>query len=339
MKEIKLEDIAKAAGVSSATASLALNNKGGVSKDTSKKIITIAKKMGYISPYQSHLQKKRGCIRFIKIVKHGHILNDDHSVFVSSYIEGLEKEATYLGYLVEILYFDQNNINSILQSFNNSPPAGALILATELDAQDIELFQKIKIPLVFMDAYYNFIPENFVDMNNTDSVFKIIKFLHQNGHQDIGIVQGEFVTPNFQIREEGFFNSLNFFKLKFDQSYYYKVKSKFEDVYQGMLEQIDVDKLPSALFCVNDIIALGCIRALKKKGLKIPQDISVVGFDNLPAAEVSSPSLTTIDVSKRQIGQSAMNLLHSKIINCNANSPEKIQIGGHLVIRNSVAAK
>ena len=337
MKEVKLKDIAKAASVSSATVSLALNNKGGVSQNTSKKIVTIAKKMGYILPYQPQLQKKGGYIRFIKIIKHGHILNDDHNAFVSSYIEGLQKEASTLGYLVEIQYFEQNDINSVLQSFNNTPPAGALILATELNTDDIKLFQHVKVPIVFMDAYYNFIPYNFVDMNNTDAVFKIIKYLFQNGHKDIGIVQGEFVTPNFQLREEGFFKSLDFLNLVFNQSYYYKVQSKYEDANQDMLEQVDVDNLPSALFCVNDIIAMGCIRALQKKGLNIPQDISVVGFDNLPAGEISSPSLTTIEVSKQQIGQRAMNLLHSKINKGDADPPEKIQIGGRLVVRNSVS--
>jgi len=228
--------------------------------------------------------------------------------------------------LVEILYFDQNNISAVLQSFNNAPPAGALILATELNAKDIELFRHIKVPIVFMDAYYNFIPNNFVDMNNTDSVFEIIKYLHQNGHRDIGIVQGEFVTSNFRLREEGFFNSLDFLKLQFNSSYYYKVKSKYKDVYQDMLKQIDIDNLPSALFCVNDIIAMGCIRALQKKKLKIPQDISIVGFDNLPAGEISSPSLTTADVSKQKIDQRAMNLLHSKISNDNTNPPEKFRL-------------
>jgi LacI family transcriptional regulator len=94
--------------------------------------------------------------------------------------------------------------------------------------------------------------------------------------------------------------------------------------------------LPSAFFCMNDIIAYGCMKALRDRGIRIPQDVSVIGFDDLPSSVVTNPPLTTIKVSTHQIGERALERLSDKINGLTHASPEKILVAGKLVIRDSV---
>ncbi|HAL86792.1 MAG TPA: hypothetical protein DCM31_07965 [Deferribacteraceae bacterium] len=95
-------------------------------------------------------------------------------------------------------------------------------------------------------------------------------------------------------------------------------------------------EVPSAIFCVNDIIAMGCIRALKEEGYAVPDDVSVVGFDNLPAASMTEPPLTTVSVSKKKISAKAVGLLMQRIKEGSRMPYEKIMIGGEVIERKSV---
>jgi len=94
--------------------------------------------------------------------------------------------------------------------------------------------------------------------------------------------------------------------------------------------------LPTAFFSSNDIIAYGCIKALKEKNYRIPEDVSIIGFDDLPMSALMDPSLTTINVSKMRMGEASMNLIINRIEKNNSKPSEKIVIGGKLVVRNSV---
>ena len=330
-----LKDIARIANVSPATVSLALNNKKGVNKSTAERIHKIANDIGYRNT--NHITpESNGKISFVKIIKHGDILNDNHNSFIASYIDGIESNATKLNYKVEILTFDKVETRSIIKSLNTNNPDGTIILATELDEDDILALNKINTPVVFLDSYYNLLPCNFANMNNEDSVFDMISYLKNKGHEDIGLVQGQIISPNFKLREEAFFESLRYHKLKFNDNHYYQISSNYSNTIEEMKRQINPNDLPSVIFCVNDIIALGCIEALKIMDIRVPEDISVVGFDNLPISNLINPPLTTIDVPTKLIGQSAVDIIHKNILKTAALYPTKIQIGGRLIIRNSV---
>ena len=109
--------------------------------------------------------------------------------------------------------------------------------------------------------------------------------------------------------------------------------------YNDMLEQLgDLSTLPDCFFADNDTLALGAIKALKEKGVKIPKDISIIGFDDIPYSAVSSPALTTVHVQRKQIGKLAVEQL-LKIKKDKKNKPVKTLITGSLIIRDSVAKK
>jgi len=174
-------------------------------------------------------------------------------------------------------------------------------------------------------------------MNNESSVYNLMSHLANMGHGDVGVVCGKYVSSNFAHRESSFRKSAEMLGMKADKNHSYVVDSTYEGAYKDMLEILNKKpKLPSALFCVNDIIAIGCMRALKETGYEIPNDISVVGFDNLAMSSMAEPPLTTVKVSKKRIAKTAVKVILQRIEEGSDIPYEKIMIGGEVVERESV---
>ncbi len=336
-KNITITEIAKMAEVSVSTVSLVLNGKTGVGPAARERVLRIAREHGYKGTTDSGLNRRHKTILFVNIVKHGHILNSNHQAFVADYINGAQMEASKKGFSLEVAVFDRFDPAEITGYVNNSFASGAVVLATELDEADVEHFLKIHIPLVFIDILCPFMPYDFVDMNNASSVYNMMSYLTRMGHSEVGVVAGRIGTINFQQRLDAFENSMKHFGHKFRKEFVFTVESTYEGAYEDMRTLIKKHKeMPSALFCVNDIIALGCMRALKEAGYSIPNDISVAGYDNLPMSAMAEPPLTTVDVSKRSISTKAVRILVQRIKEGSGMPYEKTVIGGEVVERGSV---
>jgi LacI family transcriptional regulator len=336
--KITIRDVASKAGVSPATVSLVFNGKPGVGDQTRQQVFEAAEALGYRIP--SDKKKKSGSvILFLKIARHGHILNRNHNVFISDYIEGIEKEARENGYGLEVRNYESFHPDQILKELHDSPPAGVVVLATELNEEDIPLLDEIKIPVVFIDTSHPFSPFDFVDMDNEGALFSIISLLQKKGHKNIGLVKAVMETRNFRLREKSFYDALSYFGLKKNKEWEFSVDSTYEQSYVDMKKQLEMGRsLPTALFCVCDIISYGCMKALKEAGLKIPQDISLIGFDDLPSSVLSDPPLTSVKVSKKGIGRRAFQMLKRRIEGGESLPYEKVFVGSELIIRESLGS-
>lgn len=334
---ITIRDVAAKAGVSPATVSLVLNHKTGVGEKTRERVFQAADESGYTISLEKKVRKSGGVIRFLKIARHGHILNRNHNVFISDYIEGLEKEASAYGYVLEIRNYEGFNPEEILKELGESTPVGVVVLATELNEEDIPLFESVKIPIVFIDTSHPYSPFDFIDMDNEGAVYSIISAFKERGHKKIGLVKASIETRNFRQREKSFYDALQYFGLEKDKNWEYSVDSTFEQSYGDMKEQLEKEReLPTAFFCVCDIITFGCMKALKERGISIPRDLSLIGFDDLPSGSLSDPPLTTIKVSKRRIGRRAFQLLKRRLEGSGELPYEKVNIGSELIIRDSL---
>jgi LacI family transcriptional regulator len=336
---IRIKDIAKIAGVSSATVSLVLNEKPGVGEEKRAEILKIAKELGYQRPKsgKSGQQEEAGTICFLHIARHGHIVNRDHDVFITDYIEGLSRGCEDAGYSLQISTFKTTSLEKIIEFCHGVEADGLIILGTELSWEDVASFREINKPQIFIDTLYTYLDVDFVDMNNEDSVHAVVKEFVENGHKEIGIVNGSPETPNLRLRKKEFKSSLAYYGLEYREEHSFTVDPTFHGAYNDMNRLLKQGvELPSALFCVNDIIACGCLRAFREFGVKIPDDLSIIGFDDLPLAAIADPPLTTISVSKARIGQTAVRLLNERIISKNRASISKVVISGKLVRRQSV---
>jgi LacI family transcriptional regulator len=334
---IKIKDVAKAAKVSAATVSLVLNNKPGVSEATRHKVLEITQSL--INSTQSQFPLNDGSpkmIRFLKIIKNGHVLNRDHNVFIASYLDGLEAEARTKGYNLEVTTLETTDASAINGALSHPNFQGLIVLGTELTEQDLIVLEPLNIPMVFIDTEYEHLPFNFVDMNNIEAAYQIIKHFIDHGHSQIGLIKTTVETGNFRLREHGFLDALQYYKIPLNHNYIFQVDSTFEGAYRNMTQILKKGSpLPTALFSSNDIIAYGCIKALKESGIRVPEDISIIGFDDLPLSALMDPPLTTMKISKKQIGRMAMKLLLEKI-ESNSSVSSKTIIGSELVVRNSV---
>ena len=337
----KLADIARAADVSISTVSLALNGQPGVSREIAERVVQVAQEMEYELPRKKD-RPSVPTLQFIKIIKNGEILNNDHKPFVADYIDGVVEASNGAGYKVEVLSIQGEDIGALCDQSRIATAAGAIVLATELDESDIARFEGFAKPLVFIDSNYDHTKADFVDMNNDEAVYMAVAHFVARGHTEIGLVQGKYVTPNFFAREVAFRAAALQYKLTYvEADDRFCVGTRYQSAYADMAKLLKsrTAKLPSALFCVNDTIALGCMRAFTESGMVLPRDVSLIGFDNLSAGEMSTPPLTTIEVSKQRIAHRAVTILLDRISSGIDHPTEKIKVGGRLIVRESVDQK
>jgi LacI family transcriptional regulator len=333
-----VKGVAQLAQVSAATVSLVMNGKSGISEETRARVMSAALALDYV--HRSPRKAKTGptgTLRFLKIAKHGHTVNRDHSTFISDYIDGMSRQASAAGYQLEIVSFEGEPIENIIATLSGASIDGVVVLGTELTEKDIALFQALTIPLVVIDSFFDVLDCNFVNMNNKDAVYKIIAYFVKRGFKHIGFIASNVETVNFHLRKEAFIEGMKAFGLGFSPKDIVTVDSTYEGAYQDMLGKLKNGlAVPEGYFCTNDIITYGCIKALREFNVRIPQDLSIIGFDNLPMSATMEPALTTVDVSKQKIGYFAIRLLDEMIGSDEKQAAVKILVGANLVIRNSV---
>jgi LacI family transcriptional regulator len=334
--KITSKEIARLAGVSVSTVSLVLNGKPGVGDDTRQQILGILELNG-IPLVKKRYMPDGGVFRFCKVVKHGHIINERHNVFISEYTDGIIEEAKLYNYAVEVSTYNNPSIKDLCDSIRASGGlSGCIVLATELSQRDIEGFSGLNIPIVFLDAYYDFVPGDFVTMDNPNMTFAAVNFLKKAGHTKIGMLYADGGS-NFKIRYESFQRAISVLNLPLKEEWMIKIGSTHEKSCNDMLKILQKKNrsLPSAFFACNDMVAIGGIRALQKIGYRIPDDISIIGFDDLPVATFVDPPLSSIWVPKHEIGNLSVQMLFNRIANKKYRC-QKHLLGGDIINRESV---
>lgn len=332
MKTI-MQDIARLAGVSPGTVSNALNNRKGVSKNTRERVLKVAEELGY----DRNSKEESRVIRFIIFKKHGYVVSD--TPFFAGLVEGIERECRAEGFevLVSHIIYNEHNDDDIQEIIKQEQIAGVLLLATEMNEEDLESFEKLSVPVILLDSYFNNADFDHVLINNCKGAYEAVNYLIKSGHIEIGCLGSSKPIKNFNYRYEGFRDALTEASLRVHQEYQLFLEPTLEGSYRDMKERLKSKelKLPTAFFAFNDIIALGAIRAMKENGISIPEQISIIGFDDMPFCEISMPRLTTIRVHTQYIGKTAIRRLIQKISEQDQQNL-KIEINTELVERESV---
>lgn len=328
--KVGIKQIAELSGVSLSTVSNVLNHKKGVNRQTAELVLKIARDIGYL---------KENCIKKIKLViykKHGTVVSD--TPFFSALIEGVERECRARRFALEICSLDRRakdfdeQLNYLLQDYT----AAILLLATELDEEDMLPFENAICPVAVLDNWFPSMKFNAVLINNTDSVFHAVTHLIKCGHRRIGYLKSSVSISNFEYRAQGYLNALAHVGLKYDASLTVQLTPTMDGAYQDMNSYLaGSPELATAYFADNDIIALGAVKAFQQHGIKIPEDVSVIGFDDMPFCEISSPPLTTIRVFKHELGALAVKYLVDNLQQSNTVRV-KIEVCTDFIQRESV---
>jgi len=328
--KVNIRVISQKTGFSPATVSNALNGKKGVSKETISKIVKTAEELGY-EPSTSASK-----IKFVIYRKNGLII--DENPISASMIEGVEKKAKELGYETLICHLDYEGITfyqdveRILDD-ENSP---IILLGTEMLEEDYKFFYKGKDRIIVLDGWCEESLFNSILIDNADSAYKSVNYLIKHGHRDIGYLQGDYRINAFQYRKDGYIKALLKNGITLDDKFIVTLGTRLESAYKDMMCYLEGKKeLPTAFFSDNDIIAIGAIKALQERGIRVPEDISIIGFDDMNYSRVSTPKLTTVKVFQQEMGELAMARI-DKINRVPKNIVEKVQICTKLIERDSV---
>lgn len=329
--KVSIRDISAKTGFSPATVSNALNHKRGVNKDTAAEVFRVAREMGYIS--ESSITK----IKLVIFRKNGSIVDD--TPFFPSLINGFEQECRHFGYEMVICNVDQRDPDYEKQVRGLITEVGSaiVVLATEMMDGDLEVFKKAICPLVILDHWSESMEFNAVLINNSDAARMATEHLIKNGHKKIGYIRGSYRIKGFRSRFSGFQIALRKFGLEYKEKYVFTVATTLNGAYHDILSYLDKKPdLPTAFFADNDLVALGAMKALQERGYRVPEDISIVGFDDLPFSEISSPRLSTMKVPNTEMGKLAVRRV-VELIEKRDDIITKTQVCTRLIERDTVS--
>ncbi|MDO5574363.1 MAG: LacI family DNA-binding transcriptional regulator [bacterium] len=325
-----IKQISEMTGYSPATISNALNRKKGVNSETAQEVFRVAKEIGYIQ--ENDIKK----IVFVMYKSTGLIIED--TPFFSLMIDGFQNECRNSGYDMVISYLDKrkDDYETLLKSIINDPDSAIVLLGSELMGNDFDDFRDAKGLLMTLDYWSDDMSRNGVLINNEDSARKAVDYLIEHGHKDIGYLKGSFRIKAFRSRAVGYRISMNKHNLPIDKEYTVTLSTTMDGAYKDMLAYLEKKpKLPSAYFADNDMIAFGAMKALQESGYKIPEDVSIIGFDDLPYCEIVSPRLTSLRVPKQEMGRMAVRRM-LEMIKYGDDVRAKTQVCTEFIERDSV---
>ncbi len=338
---MSLARIAELANVSKSAVSLALNGKPGVSGATRARVLRIARELGYA--HRSMVSAAPGGLVRVLACAEGEVVSARFAEmpFFSNLVGHIQEAAGQSGHTCVVSTIPlANAVEELARMETLVPSAGLLLLATNLQVGEMRAIGEGRRKLVLVDALDETLPFDVVVMNNRQGAALAARHLVALGHRRIGYGRCGTRVLNFEARERGFTDALSLEGLTLGAADVFALPPSIEGSQQAFTLQLEQRRrdLPTAIFCDNDYMAIGLIRALTSAGIAVPGRISVVGFDDIPEAGVITPELTTIHVAKDQIARAAVERLLELMEDDDQERPAVKQlIDTRLVVRASTA--
>lgn len=308
---VTIHDLAQALGLSSGTVSMALNNRKGVSEQTRLRVMRAAKKMGYEGGLIHKKEQGRGTICLVVYQKHGQVVADTH--FFVELIQSVERNAKALNYQIVLRFCqDGESAEQALEDLARNPPDGVLLLGTEMRREDYDKFAALALPTVLMDCDLPGVRVDKVLIDNVPSTQRAVQYLYDCGHRRIGHLRSSVWIQNFEERRTGYLAQVAALGCEPEE---FALAPTLEGAARDMEALLrNGARLPPALFADNDIIACGAMKAMKKMGINLPEEVSVVGFDDVALCTLIEPELTSVSVSQKALGALSVKQVHWRIL-------------------------
>ncbi len=325
-----IKDIARLAKVSHTTVSRALNDSPHINPETKNRIKELADKLNYVPNYsaKSLVLDKSYNIGFFASKS----IENMPSSFAHEVLDGI---SSVIGDTYNIVFKKFDNVKDIQKSVNKRKYDGAIFLSIDIsDIRFINQLDLLEVPLVVLnrdmenkDMYYVYVDEYL-------SAFKAVDYLIKSGHKKIAKIIGpeEFITS--KQRYKGYIDALR--KHKIDVSGNYSIQGSFtpESGFRAMEQLLKLQDRPTAVFSSNDLMAVGALKACSSYGVRVPEDVSIVGFDDMDFSQYLIPSLTTIRKSRKTMGSKGAMMLLDRL-NKKEMTERFCKLEADLVLRES----
>ncbi len=328
---VSIKDIARLAGVSHSTVSRALRNSPLIPTQTTKRIQEIAAREGY-SPSaiaRSLVSNKTHAI--------GVVVTSIADPFNGEVVAGIEELANEHGYTVILANSqgDPEHEIAVVRSFQARRVDGILVASSRVGALHSTLLAELKIPIVLLNNQH---PSEFVhsvSFDNEAGAYQAAKHLVELGHKRIAYLGDEFGLHSDAERYRGYSSLMTDAGLSLDDQLVAHGDGKPEGAQVAAQRLLGISDAPTAILCYNDMSALGVMSEATKRGIRIPDDLSITGFDDIFFAPYLWPPLTTVRQPMKELGRSALALMLALLRKEGAE--KSILIGGQLVLRGSTA--
>lgn len=326
---VTIYDVARIAGVSMATVSRVVNGNTNVKPSTRKKVLQAIEDLGYRpnAVARGLASKKTTTI--------GVVLPDISSLLFAELVRGIEDIADMYHYDIILSSSDQNRDRE-LQLLNNlleKQVDGLLFLGNELTDEHRRLFESTSVPIVLVTSTdpKHKIPSVCIDQEQ--AAYDAVEFLINKGHKRIAFLNTSYRNQFSRFRYNGYVRALQAHNIPFDEDYVIEIKPVYEAAHSTATNLLKLSNAPTAFSTFNDEIAIGVIHAVQDQGLRVPDDIEVIGFNNTRFAQMVRPMLTTVVQPIYDIGAVSMRLL-TKLIN-NEETHTEVVLPHRIEIRQS----
>ena len=325
-----MKDIAEKIGVSTVTVSKALSDKEGVSYELKEKIKKLAEEMGYRFNTAARSMKD-GLSYNVGVIIPERFTGLNQSFYLHFYqtiSKVLEKQG-YYG-ILHILRPEDEEDFTLPRIYSEQKVDGFIILG-QINKGYIQKLQSIELPTVFVDFYDDHAKIDAVITDNFYGAYELTNYLIRSGHEKIAYVGNIYSTSSIQDRFLGYYKSLLEHGIKLNEAFIINDRDA-----EGTYIEIELpEQLPTAFVCNCDQVAHNLINKLKELGYSIPDDFSVVGFDNDIYATISEPKLTTVEVDIKEMSKIAVEFICEKI-NSSDKKHDRVQVKGKIIFRDSV---
>lgn len=329
-----IKDVAKHAGVSTSTVSHVLNKTRFVSDDISARVKVAVDELRYAPSALARSLKLNSTKTF------GMLVTTSTNPFFAEVLKGVERRCYEQGYNLILCNTDGDiermhaNLDTLLQKRVD----GLLLMCSEVESQGFDLFSRHKpVPTVVMDWGPTHFPCDKIQDNSHRGGYIATRHLIDKGHKKIGCITGVLDKLTAEQRYLGFTQAMEEADLAINPNWIVAGDFECEGGEKAFEQMYSKGALPTALFVCNDMMALSVINAASKKGISVPQDLSIVGYDDIKLAKYITPSLTTIHQPKYRLGQQAVDTLLDQI-QTKRQTNQVIQLEPALVERDSVKA-
>jgi DNA-binding LacI/PurR family transcriptional regulator len=331
-KSVSLRDVAKRSKVSVSTVSRVVNEAGNTDPETLRRVQKAIKALNYKpNRVAQRLRLPSGQRKLI-----GLLVPDIQNPFYVDVVRGVEDLAHEKGYAVFMGNFGQEEDKEALYlDLMLSESVDGLIVAPSNEKQNkiVELV-KNEFPLVCVDRSLSVIDSDVVLVNNVQAAYDAVEHLVQRGHKRIAYIGGLPTISTTAQRNEGYIRALTKHGIEVDKQLVRFGDSKHESGKLLAAELLDLPKPPTAFFTGNSLITLGALETIHTRGKRIPEDIAIVGFDDMPWSISLNPPLTAVSQPGYEIGKRATEMLFHRIIDPH-RKPVEVSLDAELIIRKS----